>query len=191
MKNAHLLRSEGRPAPGDLRFVQDLLNTLDVEKGIDGLASTSLAAGWLERFGLISRHTIVDETDVARLIEFREAVRSLLRAHAGADADEEATRVLDDLSSSVELGVSFQPTGKLTIRNRSEGIDGAFGALLVAIHEATANGTWERLKACARDTCQWVYYDASKNHSSNWCSMRTCGNREKVARHRHKAATSE
>jgi predicted RNA-binding Zn ribbon-like protein len=190
MKNAHLLHGEDRPAPGDLRFVQGLVNTLDFETGRDALATPTLAADWLERFGLITPGTSVNETDVGRLVDFREAVRSLLLTHAGAKADEEAPRVLDDLSSNVELGVSFQPTGTLSIHNRSRGVDGALGALLVAIHDATANGTWERLKACARDTCHWVYYDASKNHSSNWCSMRTCGNREKVARHRNKAATN-
>ena len=53
MKNVHLLASEDRPAPGDLRFVQGLLNTLDVDSGRDRLSDTRLAAEWLERFGLI------------------------------------------------------------------------------------------------------------------------------------------
>ena len=55
------------------------------------------------------------------------------------------------------------------------------GVLLV---EAMADGTWSRLKACSADSCQWVFYDTSKNRSGHWCSMRVCGNRAKARQFR-------
>ena len=190
MKNAHLLGSEDRPAPGDLRFVQGLLNTLDVDSGRDRLSDTRLAAEWLERFGLIPTVDAVDDDGAARLRSFREAVRSLLSAHEETSTVATAAATLDTLASQVAFRLAFGRDGSVALVTRSTGVDGAIGMLLAALHEAAGNGTLQRLKVCARDSCQWAYYDASKNRSSNWCSMETCGNREKAARHRHKAAAT-
>jgi len=43
---------------------------------------------------------------------------------------------------------------------------------------------WERLKLCDSDPCRWAFYDRSKNQSSRWCKMASCGNREKARRFR-------
>src|SRR5690606_2836921 len=180
MKNAHLLGAEDRPAPGRLRFVQGLLNTLDVERGTDRLADTPQAAAWLERFGLVADARAIDAADTARLRTFREAVRTLISTQEDQGQVRDAAEALHQLSAGIELGVRFDTTGTVSVENRSTGIEAAIGALIVAMHEAQMTGTWERLKSCARDSCRWAFYDASKNHSSNWCSMQTCGNREKV-----------
>jgi len=190
MKNPNLLGEEDRPAPDDLRFVQGLLNTVDFSNGIDHLGDAAQASAWLERFGLVTGGTDLGDEDTIRLRAFREAVRSLISQHEDPGSSREAARVLDDLTSNVALGVRFGPDGTVEIHNRSAGIDGAIGLLLVAITRAAASGAWQRLKICGRDSCRWAFYDASKNRSSTWCSMETCGNREKVARHRHRAARS-
>lgn len=191
MKNVHLLAPDDRPAPGGLRFVQGLLNTLDIESGRDALADTRRAAGWLERFGLIPTAELIRDDDAVRLRSFRESVRSLLSMHEESTATAAAAAALEELTSTVAFAMTFGPDGSVELETTSTGIDGAIGTLLVAIHEAAGNGTLQRLKVCARDTCQWAYYDASKNRSSNWCSMETCGNREKAARHRHKATSTD
>ncbi len=41
-----------------------------------------------------------------------------------------------------------------------------------------------RLRICAADDCDWLFYDMTRNHSRKWCDMNTCGNRAKVARYR-------
>ena len=38
------------------------------------------------------------------------------------------------------------------------------------------------VRACSSATCQWLFLDTSKNHHRRWCSMKQCGNREKVRR---------
>jgi predicted RNA-binding Zn ribbon-like protein len=50
-----------------------------------------------------------------------------------------------------------------------------------------ADGTWDRLKACAADDCHWAFYDHTRNRSGRWCSMAVCGNRAKVERFRERA----
>jgi predicted RNA-binding Zn ribbon-like protein len=40
----------------------------------------------------------------------------------------------------------------------------------------------EHVRVCGSDTCRWLFYDASKNHSRRWCDMKICGNRMKARR---------
>ena len=40
-----------------------------------------------------------------------------------------------------------------------------------------------RVKACPDQTCGWLFLDESPNGRRRWCSMATCGNREKARRH--------
>ncbi|MBI3357718.1 MAG: CGNR zinc finger domain-containing protein [Nitrospirae bacterium] len=37
------------------------------------------------------------------------------------------------------------------------------------------------IKKCGNAACILYFYDTSKNHRRNWCSMHLCGNRMKVA----------
>ena len=39
-----------------------------------------------------------------------------------------------------------------------------------------------RVRACASDTCRWLFLDTSKNHTRRWCDMKVCGNRMKARR---------
>jgi predicted RNA-binding Zn ribbon-like protein len=39
------------------------------------------------------------------------------------------------------------------------------------------------VRACANDTCGWLFVDTSHNHLRRWCDMRACGNRAKARRH--------
>ena len=43
----------------------------------------------------------------------------------------------------------------------------------------------ERIRACNR--CGWLFLDSSRGGRRRWCSMTTCGNREKASRHRRVA----
>ncbi|MBK5306005.1 MAG: CGNR zinc finger domain-containing protein [Frankiaceae bacterium] len=47
-----------------------------------------------------------------------------------------------------------------------------------------ATGEWSRVKACALESCRWVFFDESRNRSGRWCSMQVCGNRAKTAAYR-------
>jgi predicted RNA-binding Zn ribbon-like protein len=40
-----------------------------------------------------------------------------------------------------------------------------------------------RVRQCGADDCQWLFLDTSKNRTRQWCSMQSCGNREKARRH--------
>ena len=44
------------------------------------------------------------------------------------------------------------------------------------------------LRQCEGDGCRRVYLDTSRGRRRRWCSSEVCGNRERVARHRRRAA---
>ncbi|MEU9055900.1 ABATE domain-containing protein [Streptomyces sp. NPDC048384] len=44
------------------------------------------------------------------------------------------------------------------------------------------------LRECEGDNCPIVYVDTSRGRRRRWCSSEVCGNRERVARHRRRAA---
>ncbi len=39
-----------------------------------------------------------------------------------------------------------------------------------------------RVRKCEGDKCDWLFVDASRNHSRRWCDMADCGNRAKAKR---------
>ena len=87
-----------------------------------------------------------------------------------------------------------QPLPKPTVHNETLGITARVGRLgdvtglvVTEVTAGMADGTWERMKACRADDCLWAFLDTAKNQSRAWCSMRSCGNREKarVYRERH------
>jgi predicted RNA-binding Zn ribbon-like protein len=40
-----------------------------------------------------------------------------------------------------------------------------------------------QLRECEAGDCYWLFLDNSRNHSRRWCTMSSCGNREKARRH--------
>jgi len=54
------------------------------------------------------------------------------------------------------------------------------GAALLASPRAS------QLKRCGNSACVLIFLDTSRNQKRRWCSMDTCGNRAKVAKHYRK-----
>lgn len=52
-----------------------------------------------------------------------------------------------------------------------------------AAAELLVDGDLKRIKQCGNDTCDWLFYDSSRNQSRRWCDMKECGNRAKARRH--------
>ncbi|MBL0803339.1 CGNR zinc finger domain-containing protein, partial [Streptomyces albidoflavus] len=53
-----------------------------------------------------------------------------------------------------------------------------------AVELLTDPGARALLRRCAGQDCPLVYLDTSRGRRRRWCSGETCGNRERVARHR-------
>ena len=171
------------PAPGRLAIAQAFLNTNDLESRVDDLATPEQLDEWLCRYNLCVPGELTQE-DVAWTISVREALRDLLEAHHSTPPRPPATGVLERAAEAGKLVTRFSPDGSSSLEAASPGLDGALGEILGIVYTAMADGTWYRLKVCQRDSCRWAFYDHSKNRSSSWCSMSSCGNKEKAATYR-------
>jgi predicted RNA-binding Zn ribbon-like protein len=168
------------PAPGRLGYVQAFLNSFwDLGGHGDEVWSSPGAYGeWLARRGFGDRAT---RADLGRALALREALRAVCLAnHEGGEAPA-AIATLDAIARAVA------PDGGLTprleqgaIEATRDGADAACALVLGTVLIARADGTFARLKACPHERCGWAFYDMSRNRSSQWCSMRICGNRTKV-----------
>ena len=74
---------ESKPAPGRLRLVQALVNTVELPDGSDRLADRSDARPWLVDNQLLARHAELAEADLDLVRGVREALRALLVQNAG------------------------------------------------------------------------------------------------------------
>jgi predicted RNA-binding Zn ribbon-like protein len=168
------------PAPGELELVRAFVNTREIELATDELDSPRALGDWLTQQGLLAGAATPAPTaaDLDHAIALREALRTLLRANNGVDADERAGAELEAAARRAQLAVRFAPDAH--VAPLADGVDGALGGLLARVAAAMGDGTWRRLKACAADDCQWAFYDGSRNRSGVWCTMQTCGNRAKV-----------
>ena len=122
-------------------------------------------------------------------MELREALRAMLRVNHGEPMDPAALEVVNRAAAGLPLQVAFDEEGRPALGPGSAGCRGALAALMAGVAEASAQGTWERLKACSAESCQWAFYDRSKNRSGRWCSMQTCGNRTKTRTYRSRRRT--
>lgn len=171
------VQSGGRPPATDgLRLVQDFANTLDREHDNDLLDGPEGLAAWLEHRGFEAGG--LRTADVARAVELREALRALLLANNGGPDAPGAYDVLEAAARRARLEPTFGPAAGLV--PGAAGPDGALGMVLAAAFAAMLDGRWERLKACPRDVCGWVFLDRSHANRGTWCSMRICGNRVKA-----------
>jgi predicted RNA-binding Zn ribbon-like protein len=170
-------------APGPLETVRRFVNTVDLEAPEqDELSSPDALGAWLAGHGLAGDEPPqAAAADLRRAIELREGLRGLLLAHHGDhDVDPDAVAAVDAAARRARLQLSFASGGVARVAPAAGGVDGALGRLLGIVADAQADGTWERLKACPWSTCQYAFYDHSRNRSGVWCNMAVCGNRAKA-----------
>ena len=72
----------------------------------------------------------------------------------------------------------------LKFRLRFDYPDQLLGPIAQSACDLLCNRDWSRLKRCANPACGLYFYDSTRNRHRRWCSMRTCGNRMKVAAYR-------
>ena len=165
-------------APGELEVVRRFVNTYDAEFGTDELSDPASLSAWLAGAGL-SEGFDATPGDLERVRSVREALRSLLFANNGSDTEPGADEELNRALAGSSLEVRFED-GQAVLEPKGSGVDLALARIGTIVREAMLAGTWERLKACPADDCEWAFYDRSRNHSRTWCKMGVCGNRSKV-----------
>ena len=188
-------------APYELRFdagriCLDLLATTHPCERLDSL---SPLGAWIIGSGLVPEGTSLTHADTSWLVSFRElrgCVGQLVRGRLAPDPRGVA---YDFALARVNEIVRGAPPAPRAV----SGEDGALvreldgppdcSALLAAVARDTVELLTDPvaragLRQCAGDHCPIVYVDTSRGRRRRWCSSEVCGNRERVARHRRRAA---
>lgn len=179
------------PAPGRLRLIQGLVNTLSGHTGDDLLGTPGRAARWLADAGQLPPGYPLAAAERQALIDVREAVRAVLGAHTHGLDDPGAARHLSVALMPARLTVTSGPASGLHLASADQDpFARVIGAIAIAIAEATVAGTWPRLKSCPGYRCGWAFYDRSAAGRSRWCSMQVCGARAKMRAYRTRRSAS-
>ncbi|HEY3062436.1 MAG TPA: ABATE domain-containing protein [Chloroflexota bacterium] len=141
-------------------------------------------ADWLH--AQAEREPLVAQGVLIRALHLREALRGIFRAVADDDLPREAD--LSVLNGDLALSL---PNAR--VQTSAEGFDWtwsgrALDCVLWPISRSAADlltsPSQRRLvRQCGASDCEWLFLDTSKNRSRQWCSMQSCGNREKARRH--------
>ncbi|MEV6166006.1 CGNR zinc finger domain-containing protein [Streptomyces sp. NPDC052052] len=185
----HWRFDSGRPcldlvATGDGGF-----GTCELLDGVERLAD------WLVAAGLVPSGThlgAVDESWVVAFRQLRTGVDSLLTAELGGPTAENALARVNALAAAAPPGLRAVRAESGTLV-RTLSADPECGALLAAVARDAVELLTDPvaragLRRCEADNCRRLYLDTSRGRRRRWCSSEGCGNRERVARHRRRAA---
>ena len=173
-------------APGELRILQDLVNSRQLETGRDELTGPEELAAWLSRHELLPADTPLTEADWRCALAIREGLRALFRKHSGESLERGAIEALNRAFSDVHQQLRFAPDASLHLEPAEPGWAGGRGRLLLMIFRAMSENKWHRFKLCRNEECQLAFYDGSTNRRGRWCSVRRCGNKINLRAHRRR-----
>jgi predicted RNA-binding Zn ribbon-like protein len=170
-------------------LIRDFVNTLhkDPHGDEEDLSRPAALTDWLAGHGLLPTGRATAR-DLAHAVELREALRRLLLANNEMEVDSAAAwAILDETARRGRVELRFAD-GIPALVPAAAGAAGALGRIVAAVQASVADGSWHRLKACRAEDCEWAFVDTARNQSRAWCSMRSCGNREKARAFRRRRA---
>ncbi|MFJ1974617.1 CGNR zinc finger domain-containing protein [Streptomyces sp. NPDC087903] len=176
------------------RICLDLLATTHPEERLD---SVEVLRAWITASGLVPAGTALAHTDASWLVGFRELRGRIGQLVPGGLPPE--SHPYDLALARVNQLARAAPPAPCAVRGEDgtlvRGLAGPpdCGALLGAIARDAVELLTDPvaragLRQCAGDNCPIVYLDTSRGRRRRWCSSEVCGNRERVARHRRRAA---
>ncbi|MBX9398096.1 ABATE domain-containing protein [Streptomyces sp. TRM72054] len=189
------------PAPYELRFDAGrvCLDLLATTHPTERLGTVEVLRAWITGSGLVPPGTPLAHADGSWLVAVRE-----VRGHVGQLVHGRVTPPTPSYDRALARVNELARTAPPAPRAR-RGQDGTLvreldrppecAALLGAIARDAVELLTDpvaraSLRQCAGDNCPIVYVDSSRGRRRRWCSSEVCGNRERVARHRRRAALS-
>lgn len=172
--------TEAVPAPA--RLLRDFVNAREPQTGEESWTGVDQLGDWLRAHGLLRSAAALRPSDLDTAVAVREGLRSLMLDHAGHGSEPAAIAAYNQALGTLALRLEWvDGAHRLRPADDAPATD-ALARVLDAVRQCERDGTWARLKACARDTCRWAFYDASRNQTRRWCSMAGCGNHVKMKR---------
>lgn len=192
------------------RLCLDFANTVSAHSaglGREYLASYTDLVSWSLHAGILAEeeaevlrrwaahHPDLAASGLERAIAQREMIYQVFSSVAvGQDPRED---VLDGLNAAIREAFSrleISPTaGGFRWTWTEEGVDPErmLWPIVRSAADLLTSEELGRVRACARDGCDWLFVDMSKNRSRRWCSMEVCGSRVKSRRYYYRKKEGE
>ncbi len=182
--------------PDPLANLYDFANTLDlrhfVENGVrhqqsDELSDPSALDDWMRERRLAERGAVPSQKMFDQALRLRSTIRNYLKC----DPIERSRRISEReaLNGALEpflLRVKELGNAGMRLVAAETGMLVGLSVVVAELYDGASNGTLDRLKMCAADDCQRVFYDRSKPGTRRWCKSTLCGNREKTRTYRER-----
>jgi predicted RNA-binding Zn ribbon-like protein len=187
--------SEKYQLPGELALLYDFVNSVDMRTYVelgeahspgDEIGTPRQLQSWMRARRLAGR---VSRSVHEQALNLRVGLRTFLRMRPEERAG--TSSAVDDLNAASEafpLVVNVD-NGEVTLQP-VEGTSG-LGQVMAQFHTLAATQQLDRLKMCASDECEWIFFDQSKPANRRWCSSARCGNRAKTRSYRERRRTNE
>lgn len=144
---------------------------------------------WGAEAGLVSRRK-APRAAAARAFSRAIALReSLYRVFAAVAADRVPPRAdlerLNEVLAAAMRHAHLSPHGRAftwSWTGDEPPVDRILWPVARSAAELLVSPARADVRECASETCGWLFIDRSPTRRRRWCSMRTCGNREKARR---------
>lgn len=150
----------------------------------DRLATPRDLDRWLVEAGLL-QEARCEETDLTHARELREAIYRVIESarHDQHPATADVALInhwARKPTPAPQLGPHLDP-----IWSAAEPISAALAGIARSAVELLSGPDRNQVRNCADPTCSLLFIDRSRPGRRRWCSMDSCGNKDKTARYRH------
>lgn len=154
--------------------------------GFERLTDPAAMGRWFTEAGLTEHDSRCSPADLRHARQLREAIYRLMLARMGRGSAH------DDDVDTVNTWAA-KPPPAVQLRKSRDGLQAqpsgtTAQALLAQIArdavEAIGGADGQRLRECDNPECSLLFVDTSRARARRWCSMSTCGSRDKMARYR-------
>ncbi|MFE6755175.1 CGNR zinc finger domain-containing protein [Streptomyces sp. NPDC057684] len=170
----------------------DLLATAHPDERLD---SVGRLRAWLVGSGLVPADTPLRGADAAWLAavhELRGHIGQLVRGELDGRPASAALERVNALARAAPPAPRATRRADGTLARDLHADPGCRELLAAVARDAVELLTDPVARSCLRrcegDSCPIIYLDTSRGRRRRWCSSEVCGNRERVARHRRRAA---
>lgn len=179
----------------------DFANTVNsrVNTEHDYLSQYTDLVGWAIKIGLLSptlasqlqKRAKQNAEEARAVLEQGRSIRELLyrlfsTTAEGAEPDKKDKAIfVETYGKAVSHGqLSKEDTHYRTTWKLDESFDTLLWPIVHSAGELLFSEELAHVKECP--SCGWLFLDTSKNQSRRWCSMNTCGARDKMRRYHKK-----
>jgi predicted RNA-binding Zn ribbon-like protein len=194
-----------------IQLCLDFANTLDwhaSEHPVETINNYADLVDWAGKAGLLSakvaqqlqRAATRQTTDADKVVVQARTLREAIYEILVASAHRKTPRASDVAAFNTILS-EYLAQSQLIRKNegftwawagREDALDQMLWGVARSAADLLTSPELQRVGQCADDRgCGYLFFDTSKNHTRQWCSMRGCGNRAKAKRHYEKVKSEE